>query len=70
MGDKLALMMEAAFGEWLAPESISIRGIDSIAGETQGYKLIARAQNAEWNHRLSSAGSAAAGEFFARSQGY
>jgi homoserine dehydrogenase len=42
--DKLALMIEAAFGEWLAPGCISTRGIDSIAGDGRGYKLIARAR--------------------------
>jgi homoserine dehydrogenase len=42
--DKLALMIEAAFGEWLAPECIETRGIDSIAGDGRGYKLIARAR--------------------------
>jgi homoserine dehydrogenase len=42
--DKLALMMEAAFGEWLPPESIAVSGIDSITGDPQGYKLIARAK--------------------------
>jgi homoserine dehydrogenase len=44
--DKLALMIEAAFGEWLPPESIALRGIDSIVGDTKGYKLIARARKA------------------------
>jgi homoserine dehydrogenase len=42
--DKLALMAEAAFGEWLSPESIAIQGIDSIAGDPKGYKLVARAR--------------------------
>jgi homoserine dehydrogenase len=42
--DKLALMIEAAFGEWLAPESIATRGIDSGAAYPSGYKLIARAR--------------------------
>ncbi len=42
--DKLALMIEAAFGEWQAPESIEIRGVDSIAGDARGYKLVARAR--------------------------
>jgi homoserine dehydrogenase len=40
--DKLALMIEAAFGQWVAPETISTRGIDGIAGNPKGYKLIAR----------------------------
>jgi len=42
--DKLALMIEAAFGQWVAPETISTRGIDGIAGNPKGYKLIARAR--------------------------
>jgi homoserine dehydrogenase len=40
--DKLSLMIEAAFGEWLEPEAISTRGIDAISGDLKGYKLIAR----------------------------
>jgi homoserine dehydrogenase len=42
--DKLALMTEAAFGQWLAPEDIPTFGIDTITGDPQGYKLIARAK--------------------------
>jgi homoserine dehydrogenase len=42
--DKLALMIEAAFGDWLPPESIATRGTDSIARDPSGYKLIARAR--------------------------
>jgi homoserine dehydrogenase len=42
--DKLALMIEASFGQWVAPETISARGIDGIAGDPKGYKLIARAR--------------------------
>jgi homoserine dehydrogenase len=42
--DKLALMTEAAFGQWLAPEDIPTRGIDTITGDPQGYRLIARAK--------------------------
>jgi homoserine dehydrogenase len=42
--DKLSLLIEAAFGQWLPPESIPIQGIDSIAGDPQGYKLVARAR--------------------------
>jgi homoserine dehydrogenase len=42
--DKLALMMEAAFDRWLPPESIAIRGIDSIPDDGNSYKLIARAK--------------------------
>ncbi len=42
--DKLALMIEASFGQWLAPENIPTRGIDTIAAHPCGYKLIARAR--------------------------
>ena len=42
--DKLALMTEAAFGQWLAPEDIPTLGIDAITGDPQGYRLIARAK--------------------------
>ncbi|HWG70389.1 MAG TPA: hypothetical protein VN692_13330 [Steroidobacteraceae bacterium] len=42
--DKLVLMMEAAFGQWLAPEDIPTSGIDTITGDPSGYKLIARAR--------------------------
>jgi homoserine dehydrogenase len=42
--DKLALMTEAAFGHWLAPDDIPTRGIDTITGDPNGYKLIARAK--------------------------
>jgi homoserine dehydrogenase len=42
--DKLALMTEAAFGQWLAPEDIPTLGIDTITGDPQGYRLIARAK--------------------------
>jgi homoserine dehydrogenase len=42
--DKLALMIEAAFGQWLAPEMIVTRGIDTIKGDWNGHKLIARAK--------------------------
>ena len=45
--DKLALMIEAAFGQWLPPESIAVRGIDGITGELKGYKLMARARKTE-----------------------
>jgi homoserine dehydrogenase len=41
--DKLALMINAAFGVWLAPEAIPTRGIDGIDGNPKGYKLVARA---------------------------
>src|SRR6202521_3393970 len=42
--DKLALMINAAFGVWLAPETIATRGIDGIAESPKGYKLVARAR--------------------------
>ena len=45
--DKLALMIEAAFGQWLRPESIAVRGIDGITGDPKGYKLMARARKTE-----------------------
>jgi homoserine dehydrogenase len=41
--DKLALMIEAAFGEIVDPQQIPKRGIDTIQGDPAGYKLIARA---------------------------
>jgi homoserine dehydrogenase len=44
--DKLALMIEASFGQWLAPENIPTRGIDTIAAHPCGFKLIARATQA------------------------
>lgn len=42
--DKLVLMTEAAFGRWLTPGEIPTRGIDTITGDPQGFKLIARAK--------------------------
>jgi homoserine dehydrogenase len=42
--DKLSLMIEAAFGDWIAPSDIPTRGIDTITGEPHGQKLIARAK--------------------------
>jgi len=42
--DKLALMAQAAFGQWLAPEDISTLGIDTITGDPKGYRLVARAR--------------------------
>jgi homoserine dehydrogenase len=45
--DKLALLIEAAFAEWIDPTRIAIRGIESIS-DPNGYKLVARAtKNAE-----------------------
>jgi homoserine dehydrogenase len=40
--DKLVLMTGAAFGQWLAPDDIPTRGIETITGDPSGYKLIAR----------------------------
>ena len=45
--DKLSLMIEAAFGEWVGPEEIHTRGIDAIASDLKGYKLIARARRSK-----------------------
>jgi homoserine dehydrogenase len=45
--DKLSLMIEAAFAEWLEPEKIFTRGIEAIAGDPKGYKLIARARRSK-----------------------
>jgi homoserine dehydrogenase len=42
--DKLVLLTEAAFGHWVSPDEIPTRGIDTIAGDPTGYKLIARAK--------------------------
>jgi len=42
--DKLILLIEAAFQQCLAPESIPTRGIDTIVGDPAGYKLMARAR--------------------------
>ena len=44
--DKLALLIEASFGQWLAPENILTRGVDAIPSLAGGYKLIARATRA------------------------
>jgi homoserine dehydrogenase len=41
--DKLALLIEAAFGQWTEPNSIPTEGIESIADNPLGYKLMARA---------------------------
>lgn len=41
--DKLALLMDAAFGEYRHPRHIPTQGIDAISGSPAGYKLIARA---------------------------
>jgi homoserine dehydrogenase len=42
--DKLAIMIGAGFGQWLAPDDIPTRGIDTIESNPNGYKLIARAK--------------------------
>jgi homoserine dehydrogenase len=36
-------LIEAAFGHFISPEQINTCGIDAIAGDPKGYKLIARA---------------------------
>jgi homoserine dehydrogenase len=41
--DKLALLMEVAFGEYRRPSEIPTQGIDTIMGDPTGYKLIASA---------------------------
>jgi homoserine dehydrogenase len=41
--DKLALLIEVAFGEYRHPSKIPTQGIDAIVGDPTGYKLIARA---------------------------
>jgi homoserine dehydrogenase len=41
--DKLSLMIEKAFGTWIAPDQIPTSGIDTIPANPAGYKLIARA---------------------------
>jgi homoserine dehydrogenase len=45
--DKLALLIRAAFGVSVRPESIATTGIDSITGPVAGYQLIARAASHE-----------------------
>jgi homoserine dehydrogenase len=42
-GQDLALMIEAAFGQWIEPKDIPTEGIDAIADNAPGYKLVARA---------------------------
>jgi len=42
--DKLILLIEAAFQQSLAPESIPTHGIDTIVGDPAGHKLVARAR--------------------------
>jgi homoserine dehydrogenase len=51
--DKLSLLTEAAFGQWVAPENIPTVGIDGISGNPKGYKLIARASRSK-NHIAAS----------------
>ena len=41
--DKLSLLIEAAFGQWIEPKDIPTEGIESITDSPGGYKLIARA---------------------------
>lgn len=42
--DKLSLLIEGAFGEWIAPNNIPTRGIDTINERPTGHKLIASAK--------------------------
>jgi homoserine dehydrogenase len=51
--DKLVLMTEAAFGQWLTPDAIPTRGIDSLDEDPAGYKLIARARRTAQGIRAS-----------------
>jgi len=41
--DKLALIVGEAFGEWIDPEHIPIRGVETIPDGATGFKMIARA---------------------------
>ena len=41
--DKLALIVANAFGQWIDPERIYTRGIDTITDDPTGYKLVASA---------------------------
>jgi homoserine dehydrogenase len=52
--DKLALLIEAAFGECIDPKHIPTKGIDTITDDPTGYKLIARATPATPATRASS----------------
>jgi homoserine dehydrogenase len=45
--DKLVLIAEAAFGQWLSPEDIPTQGIDTISGDPRGYQLIARVKRTQ-----------------------
>ena len=45
--DKLALLIEAAFGVWLPPGDIPTRGIATMASHSADQKLIARATRTE-----------------------
>jgi homoserine dehydrogenase len=42
--DKLSLLIQAAFQEWIDPKRIATHGIDSITTDPTGYKLIAHAR--------------------------
>jgi homoserine dehydrogenase len=44
--DKLALLIEAAFGLWIEPKDIPTQGIDHLI-DPRGYKLVARARRTE-----------------------
>jgi len=62
--DKLALLIEAAFGERIDPDHIASDGIDGIAGDPKGVKLIARATRTSQGASLRRAGITATGELF------
>jgi homoserine dehydrogenase len=51
--DKLSLMIASAFEEWIEPERIFTRGIDTIAGDLKGYNLIARARRKKGGFAIS-----------------
>jgi homoserine dehydrogenase len=42
--DKLALLIDAGFSEWIPPEHIRTQGIDVLSDDPTGYKVIARAR--------------------------
>jgi homoserine dehydrogenase len=41
--DKLSLLVQGAFGEWIDPEKLPTQGIDTVMVDPTGCKLIARA---------------------------
>jgi homoserine dehydrogenase len=44
---KLAILIEAGFGEWIHPERFRAQGIEAISGDPSGYKLRTREA---WEH--------------------